>query len=361
MPREGLQSGTGQRQGRGIRLTLRVPTPPQVPSTPLQQLGSLVQHLQRLAGLVNVRRQQLPEAPRPREALAQPEDMPGDVMHRAAALHVRDDVRTQLFHRLGPADHRRRAAEQLLVDLGQQVRVVVRLAPEHHAVEGLQVGAALVEGLDAAVEHQFQVREVGLQLRRHVIAQRWDLTVLLGRQAFEDGDARMHGEAAAPGVAHLADEIAQLGVAVAAVDADAVLDRDRDADRVLHGLDAIGHQTRMAHQAGADHVVLHPVAGAADVEVDLVVASLFGQAGAGGQVRRHAAAQLQGQRVLGLVMAQETLGVVVQQGAGGDHFGVEQGVLGEQAQEEPTVSVCPVHHRRHREAAGWLGARGLWL
>ncbi|PAV93901.1 hypothetical protein WR25_23359 [Diploscapter pachys] len=74
-------------------------------------------------------------------------------MHRTAALHMRDDIRAQLCNGLGAADHRRRAAEQLLVDLGQQVRVVVRLASQHHAIEGLQVSAAFVEGLDAAIEH----------------------------------------------------------------------------------------------------------------------------------------------------------------------------------------------------------------
>ncbi|MNE52805.1 hypothetical protein D3C80_1474970 [compost metagenome] len=50
-------------------------------------------------------------------------------------------------------------------------------------------------------------------------------------------------------------------------------------------------------------------------------------------------------------MAQETVGVVVQQGAGGDHFGVEQGLPGEQAQEEPAMSVGPVHHGGNAEAA----------
>lgn len=49
-------------------------------------------------------------------------------------------------------------------------------------------------------------------------------------------------------------------------------------------------------------------------------------------------------------MAQETLGVVVQQGTGGDHFGVEQGVFGEQAQEEPAVAVGPVHHRSYTKS-----------
>ncbi|MCY1304434.1 hypothetical protein D9M70_541880 [compost metagenome] len=59
--------------------------------------------------------------------------------------------------------------------------------------------------------------------------------------------------------------------------------------------------------------------------------------------------------MLGLVMAQEARGVAMQQRAGGDHLGVEQRVLRQQAQEEPAVTVGPVHHRRDGEAAGQGG------
>jgi translation initiation factor 2B subunit (eIF-2B alpha/beta/delta family) len=75
----------------------------------------------------------------------------------------------------------------------------------------------------------------------------------------------MHGKTAAACIAHGADEVAQLCIAVTAVDANAVFDRYRDIHRILHGLDAVGDQLRMAHQAGTDHVVLHPVTGAANV------------------------------------------------------------------------------------------------
>ncbi|MNR25933.1 hypothetical protein D3C85_1431110 [compost metagenome] len=67
----------------------------------------------------------------------------------------------------------------------------------------------------------------------------------------------------------------------------------------------------MAHQAGADHVVLHPVAGAADVKIHLVVARVFRQPRTGRQIRRHTAAQLQRERMFRLVMAQEPRMVAV--------------------------------------------------
>ncbi len=190
-----------------------------------------------------------------------------------------------------------------------------------------------------------------LQLRRDLVAQRRHLAVFLGREPFEDGDPRMHGEAPAPGLAHLADEIAEFGIAVAPVDTDAVLHRHRYLHRIQHRLHAVRHQRRMPHQAGADHVVLDPVAGATDVEVDLVVAGLFRQPRAGRQFRRHAAAQLQRQRVLAFVVAEEALAIAVQQRAGSDHLGVEQGVTGQLAQEEAAVAIGPVHHRRNGKAA----------
>jgi hypothetical protein len=150
----------------------------------------------------------LTEAPRPGEALGQAEDMPGDMVHRAALGHMALDVRAQLAQHLAAGRHRALDAEQLLIDPGQQVGVVIGLAAQHHPVEGLQVLLALLEGLDAAVEDELQVREVALELRRHRVAQRRHLAVLLGRQALENGDARMYGETAAAGLGHLANEIA---------------------------------------------------------------------------------------------------------------------------------------------------------
>ena len=50
------------------------------------------------------------------------------------------------------------------------------------------------------------------------------------------------------------------------------------------------------------------------------------------------------------VEAQMALCITVLQSTRGDHFGIEQGVLREQAMEEPAVAVCPIHHGRNRQA-----------
>nr|GEX44184.1 transaldolase [Tanacetum cinerariifolium] len=278
----------------------------------------------RIVRLVYVHREHLPKLACARKAGAKAEDVAGNVVHRSAFIQVRFNVGPHKRQRSGTADLRRGVAKQLAINISQQIRVVIRLAAEHHAVKGVQVFLALLQRLDATVEDNFQLGKVMLELGGDIIAQRRDVTVFLGRQTLKDGDAGVHGEAGATGIADGADELAQLLVTVASIDADAVLHRHRNRHRVAHGLDAVGDQLRMPHQHRADHVVLHPIAGAADVEVHLVVARRLRQACAGSQVSRVAAAQLQRQRMLRLVVAQEPLGVTVQQRAGGDHLGIEQ-------------------------------------
>jgi hypothetical protein len=54
--------------------------------------------------------------------------------------------------------------------------------------------------------------------------------------------------------------------------------------------------------------------------------------------------------MLGWIEAQEALRVTVEQRAGRDHLGVEQGVSTDEAQKEATVAVRPIQHRSHGEA-----------
>jgi hypothetical protein len=49
--------------------------------------------------------------------------------------------------------------------------------------------------------------------------------------------------------------------------------------------------------------------------------------------------------------------ITMQQRAGGDHLGVEQGTAREQTVEETAVAIGPVHHRRHGQAPGTSGQR----
>ncbi|GMA77319.1 hypothetical protein GCM10025880_37360 [Methylorubrum aminovorans] len=60
------------------------------------------------------------------------------------------------------------------------------------------------------------------------------------------------------------------------VDAEAAFHRDGYGDGRLHGRDAGADQVRLAHQAGAEASLLHPVGRAADIEVDLGVTEIGG-------------------------------------------------------------------------------------
>ena len=76
-----------------------------------------------------------------------------------------------------------------------------------------------------------------------------------------------------------------------------MFDGDRHRHHVHHGLDAIGHQPRLGHQAGAKSTPLHPLGRAAAVEVDRVIPPLLAQPCAMREVRRFTAPQLQRNRV----------------------------------------------------------------
>ena len=169
----------------------------------------------------------------------------------------------------------------------------------------------------------------------------------------------MDDEGIATGVPYLLDEGLQELVGVLIVDADTGLHGDRNVDHVAHRLDAIGHQCGFAHEAGAEAAVLHPIGGAADVEVDLVIAALLGEPGAAGQVCRVAATQLQGERVFLLAVTQ-IVALAVDDGARGHHLGIEQGLAGHQTVEITAMPIGPVQHggdgkalRLHKNHPGW--------
>ena len=61
------------------------------------------------------------------------------------------------------------------------------------------------------------------------------------------------------------------------------------------------------HQAGAERARLHAVGRAADIEVDLVIAEIFADAGRLGELLRIGAAELQRHRMLRRIEAEQPL------------------------------------------------------
>src|SRR5690606_14251038 len=106
-------------------------------------------------------------------------------------------------------------------------------APNHDAVNLLQVLLAAFDGLDAAVDQNFQVREVSFELIHHLVAQGRNFTVFLGAEPAQDGFAGMHDKGTAAGGFDPGNKFAQLAVRILVIDPDAMLDGDGNIDGVL--------------------------------------------------------------------------------------------------------------------------------
>jgi len=227
---------------------------------------------------------------------------------------------------------------------------VIGGATDHDAVDGAEVLLDVVGAANAPVGDEGERRKVRLQRGHDVMAQRRQLAILLRADAVQPGVARVDDEHVAAAVGDGADEVAHEGVTLDAVDADPVLNGDRDGDGVAHRAHAVGDECRFGHEAGAERAALDALARATAIEVDLGVAPALAEARASREVGRVAAAELQRHRLLDRIEAEMARHIAVQQGAGGHHLGVQAGPRRQQAMEVPAMPVGPIHHRRHAEA-----------
>ena len=156
----------------------------------------------------------------------------------------------------------------------------------------------------------------------------------------------MHNELAATGRTHGINEALEKLVAVFIVDADARLDRDRYVDVRKHDLHAVGNRIRIGHQAGTKLAALHPVAGTADIDVDLIVAEFGATPGRLDHQVRITAAQLQCKRVFGRIVNQHCFVIAMMNRCRGNHLRVQHCARAQQPHEVTAVTVRPVHHRR---------------
>ncbi len=222
----------------------------------------------------------------------------------------------------------------------------------------LKVRLRLFQRFNTAVDGHGQVWEVALKLIDTRVVQGRDLAVLFGTEPREPGLAGMDNKRltlapAGNGINKAAKEF----IAVLIVNADAGLHRHRNRDHVAHGFDAVGHQLRIAHQAGPEHAVLHAIGRTTNVEVDLIVAAGFGQLRTVGQLRRIAAAQLKRHGMLFIAVGQ-IVAFAVNNRPGGHHLGVEKRLPRQQTQKIAAVAIGPVEHGRDGEAVGGEGGSG---
>ena len=124
----------------------------------------------------------------------------------------------------------------------------------------------------------------------------------------------MDDERAHAGARDDVDEPLQVALAILLVDADAAFDGDRHLDLPLHGRDAGGNKLRLRHQASSEAALLHAVGGAADVEIDLVVAERLANRRRLGERPWIGAAELQRNRMLEVAHGEQPRAVAVQDG-----------------------------------------------
>ena len=74
----------------------------------------------------------------------------------------------------------RSVTEKISVPRGQPPRVVIRLTADHHTVDVLQLRVHLFSGVDAAIDHDVELRKVVFELVHHLIAQWRHFAVFFG-------------------------------------------------------------------------------------------------------------------------------------------------------------------------------------
>ena len=91
---------------------------------------------------------------------------------------------------------------------------------------------------------------------------------------------------------------------------------------------------------------MHPVGGAADINVDFVIVKFLADFRCHGHAFGLRAAELQGEVMLRLGKAQQALPVAVNDRLRGDHFRIQQGPPADLTQEIAFMTVGIFHHRR---------------
>src|SRR5688572_7435755 len=130
---------------------------------------------------------------------------------------------------------------------------------------------ALLERHEAAVDDDAALRELALQAVHARIVERRNLAILLRAQAAEPRFAGMDDERLAARRRDLANEVAHELVRVVVIDAEPRLDGHGHVNSGTHRSYTLRDTCALEHQRRAEAARLHPIARAADVEVELVV------------------------------------------------------------------------------------------
>ncbi len=209
----------------------------------------------------------------------------------------------------------------------------------------------LLMRMDAAIDDDREIAEPLFQTLNARMIERRNVPVFARAEAVEPGLARVNDQRIGAGGNDGVGKTVERFLDVLIVDAEPALDRDWPRHRRLHRRHAFPDQFRLAHQAGAEAAVLHAIGGAADIEIDFVIAEVGADPRRLRQIFRIAAAELQRHRMLGGIEAEQALARAMDDGVGRDHLRIEERMARELPVEEPAVPVRPFHHRGDAKAA----------
>jgi hypothetical protein len=127
-------------------------------------------------------------------------------------------------------------------------------------------------------------------------------------------------------------------------------DGHRNSHTCFHGSNTIGDQRGFRHQTRAEPANLNAIGWTPHIEIDFVVAKLFANTRRQRERLRITSAELECNRVLERIKRKQSSAIAVQDGASGQHLGVNQRAPRQQPVKEPTVAIGPLHHRSDTKA-----------
>src|SRR5471030_1555476 len=122
-------------------------------------------------------------ATRTRFASIQTKRVPRNAAEECSARHFLTRIVNQTRLSVLTRQHRCLGAVKAGINTCEHIRVVISLAPEHHAIDMFQMLFHFFERLDATIDRYLQMRKIALQLIRIFILERRNFAIFLRAQA----------------------------------------------------------------------------------------------------------------------------------------------------------------------------------
>src|SRR5579883_727086 len=198
-----------------------------------------------------------PPCPRTRLAIEKAKKMPRHRVERHAFGKARLGIGNESFDRCRRTSSSRRLAKESPVHLKKQSGVLIGGPANHHTIDILELGAHLRERCKTAIEHD---RDIGIELLQamdELVIERRHIAILLWREAFKPGFARVDDQSAAASGDHAPGQSPKRRRGVWFVDARAALDRDGNFHPRLHRGNTIADELWLTHKASAEGPAFH--------------------------------------------------------------------------------------------------------